>query len=744
MGLLDYTGLTYYTNKLKSIFIRSVNGQTPVGNQGNVEITQVPLAENLYNDETTDSIASFIYRPSGGMSDIETGDAALASIEGRNQIIGRINESINFENVNDINLTCSNIATFRNAVNSQKGDYIFQYVAPIFQNDYVESWSSVGTWQYNNVPITSLSDDYGLSASGIINKGIFTSHSSSVTEVLIKPQTFNSAFSDSGNYTFTCLVEVDDNNNTTTYKWYYNGEEVSLSDYGITSSGNYNDNDYIMVIQQLGTPTSNCKVSYQPYVNGTYTFSTPETFVSTGFNQFNKDSTDFYISNATIDENTHIIIPSEGQYVCYCKAVAGTREGYIGYSEGGYLTGIGWCKNIPDFNTQLSGTETTEDEKMGFDDPTIHRAIIFEEDGYVVVSVTDKSDLCIHTRWDSEEDDVYAEYIEPDIIDFQHLRGTYDNSQQELPISSYGLPAITTSNQTIGDILDLRNRTYTQKIERVVNNTENMADVISSGQPYEYTNEYIYVVLESPRVYLNVEAEDLEAEAKASDPSEPIWVPIRYTYSVDDLATEEFTGTTVEILATQRYGENLRNKLKGNVLTISDQTELNSSQIDSIRKNFLNIIYPVGAIYISMSSTSPQLLWGGKWEPIQGRFLLATGANSTNSTTNWGSITSGQVNRPAGETGGEAWHTLNTSEMPTHNHSQASHNHTCDYKGDASSGLSGDNPSGWGNVWRRNNPSTGKGITTTSVAPTINNTGGGQKHNNMPPYLAVYMWKRTE
>ena len=62
-------------------------------------------------------------------------------------------------------------------------------------------------------------------------------------------------------------------------------------------------------------------------------------------------------------------------------------------------------------------------------------------------------------------------------------------------------------------------------------------------------------------------------------------------------------------------------------------------------------IYPVGAIYISVNSTSPGTLFGGSWERIQDRFLLSAGSSYS-----------------AGSTGGSATHTLTASEMPSHTH----------------------------------------------------------------------------
>ena len=143
---------------------------------------------------------------------------------------------------------------------------------------------------------------------------------------------------------------------------------------------------------------------------------------------------------------------------------------------------------------------------------------------------------------------------------------------------------------------------------------------------------------------------------------------------------------------------------------------------------FLNKVYPVGAVYISMTSTNPGTLFGGTWEQIQGRFLLASGSNTANTDNTYGSLNANVINRPVGEQGGEAVHTLTTSEMPSHAH-----------------------PIRYGSV------GSSSGDVYASVRVPYNQAqarvgednqgmeavGGGQAHNNMPPYLAVYMWRRT-
>ena len=147
--------------------------------------------------------------------------------------------------------------------------------------------------------------------------------------------------------------------------------------------------------------------------------------------------------------------------------------------------------------------------------------------------------------------------------------------------------------------------------------------------------------------------------------------------------------------------------------------------IDDEKTSIVNMIYPVGSIYMSVNSTSPATLFGGTWTQIKDRFLLSAGSTYT-----------------AGATGGSATHTLTVAEMPSHTHTQNAHSHSTRYKGfDLSSDKEGYM------VLRRNDTDDGYDGTDTdgavSTTATNQNTGGGGAHNNMPPYLAVYMWKRT-
>ena len=153
----------------------------------------------------------------------------------------------------------------------------------------------------------------------------------------------------------------------------------------------------------------------------------------------------------------------------------------------------------------------------------------------------------------------------------------------------------------------------------------------------------------------------------------------------------------------------------------------------------LDEIYPVGAIYISAGAVSPASLFGGTWEQIKDRFLLA--ASET---------------YKEGGTGGEAAVTLTKDQIPAHNHTAGTLTGTLNIRGKDDSGLDGNTTSAsgvfaakkWSTSAYRMDRASGTESNVVngfsfSATPTINNTGGGAAHSNMPPYLAVYMWKRV-
>ena len=154
--------------------------------------------------------------------------------------------------------------------------------------------------------------------------------------------------------------------------------------------------------------------------------------------------------------------------------------------------------------------------------------------------------------------------------------------------------------------------------------------------------------------------------------------------------------------------------VQGHAITISQvedatgnvairKTAAYTYELYKIKSNVLEI-YPVGSIYLSTANVDPGTFFGGTWVQIKDTFLLTAG-----DTYN------------AGDTGGEAEHTLITDEIPSHSHTQ-----TVSY----SSGSTG-----WVNTW--------SGSNITGAAQNTGTAGGGKAHNNMPPYFVIYAWERT-
>lgn len=148
-----------------------------------------------------------------------------------------------------------------------------------------------------------------------------------------------------------------------------------------------------------------------------------------------------------------------------------------------------------------------------------------------------------------------------------------------------------------------------------------------------------------------------------------------------------------------------------------DKTTYNTGN----KAEMLAVVYPLGSIYMNVSnSANPSTYLGfGTWVALApGRILLGAGS---------GTDSRGEAKTfVGGTTGGEYNHLLTTSEIPAHSHTTPQ----------------GTTVPGTGGAY---NYASGDDITTSTMAnpPPSGDAGGGAVHNNMQPYLTVYMWQRT-
>lgn len=158
-----------------------------------------------------------------------------------------------------------------------------------------------------------------------------------------------------------------------------------------------------------------------------------------------------------------------------------------------------------------------------------------------------------------------------------------------------------------------------------------------------------------------------------------------------------------------------------------------------------NFLHPIGHVLISYESANPATYLGfGTWvAECVGRFLVGIDPNDTDFDA-------------AGDTGGEKTHALTTSEMPVHTHTQDAHGHGVTDPGHShltqryptatggSSGFTIDTSMS-GTIADNTLPTKAAttGLAVNNATAVNQNAGGGGAHNNLPPFQAIYVWRRS-
>lgn len=231
----------------------------------------------------------------------------------------------------------------------------------------------------------------------------------------------------------------------------------------------------------------------------------------------------------------------------------------------------------------------------------------------------------------------------------------------------------------------------------------------------EYAAVYDYPSAESTQKLI-ADGTSRLAELQKQDDLSVSLNEAEYAFDVGDVvgAVDTVTGISVSVPITKKIIS-----IRNDYMSVSYETAIGKNGTSSSGSSgvsgggadistVLDKVYPIGSIYVSVSSTNPKTLFGGTWVQIKDRFLLAAG-----------------MTYKAGATGGEATHTLTVDEIPNHQHVLWYPN-----EGGEQSAAIGYPEAGSKNTWYAEASKTG-------------GAGGGGAHNNMPPYLAVYIWKRT-
>lgn len=218
-----------------------------------------------------------------------------------------------------------------------------------------------------------------------------------------------------------------------------------------------------------------------------------------------------------------------------------------------------------------------------------------------------------------------------------------------------------------------------------------------------------------------------EGDLSTTMDKEPAW-------SIESIASEfagmNFNGDTINVWSAgddgiiNFYDED--NISGGPVARIGDAGEYYRKGVKTGKlTSLLDLVYPIGAIYMSTSNVSPAVLFGGTWEEVApGRVLMGSGNSSYK----------------LGSTGGEYSHTLSTSEIPSHSHGYEdtiwTENMSSAENADGLRQYSSPMPGSDEGYDNDNKQSAYLNRQTSSA-------GNGGSHNNMQPYLVVNMWKRV-
>lgn len=260
-----------------------------------------------------------------------------------------------------------------------------------------------------------------------------------------------------------------------------------------------------------GTPVNGdaIVIVYAKEVRGTITMASPTSFASTGWNLFD--------------------------YAAGYARVIRYSDTY-GFKVGGSYTKL-------EFSETLNGAKS--------DITVVDGAFTVPSDGYVWVTGGDNTSTYIYMTWSDWISSYSGEWkaYEASVIDLTSIMTHF----------SYGLCQVGSAADTIDFDLGVA----TSVIDRMEYSAANLATAKASGREYEYDENYIYIVKQTPDTY-NFSTDG--------------------AYIACDHGLEIFSDTSVAIYATMLYGQNLKDKLRTDVLTISSQT-LTAEQQEQVRKN---------------------------------------------------------------------------------------------------------------------------------------------------------------
>ena len=562
---------------------------------GNFPGVTVGLANNLVSPDGITDTDTWIYRSTGGELDVSDGYADLKKLIG-STTSSTIEESLTYNLITTgVTAISINSTTFKSQI-STSGTYNFIYTPTItYSSGLVYSLNKSTFANYVNKTTGTYTFTYTAVVSPVDTSSVITTFNKDtfVTKVNESPNTYTFTFDgtnwklNSNNVTMSQYGITTNGNETsgtvitvyyTSNSWYYNNAAISMSNYGITTTGTesvgdtititYTSNDWQLnnsvvtlsaygISITTGTPAidDNIQVIFVAEQVGVIVTSNPTSLYSVGMNQFDKNGNKIF-NNYTINSSGAISAAS-GYYVVYFKVLGG--EVYTVYNITASSTvRVGYSASIPTTSTTVSLLSTVSSSEWA--DTLVNNTYMghylvpdTEDYGYLVVATSDINNLCCHLTWEGINDEVYESYFD---ATFEiPYRDAGDNV-----ITTYGLVNLDDTTEYYDEI-DFGEHKFYKRTTRIVYSAENLATVQAMDVPYLYDDSWIYYGIETVEY-------DLSNLSSA--------------YRISDYGTEEFLGTSLPLTATIFYQDNLRNKLMFSCEVIDNKvTTVTSSSTDT-------------------------------------------------------------------------------------------------------------------------------------------------------------------
>lgn len=637
MAFLDYHGLQKFTSQFKawldSIFVKTVNSTAP-DSTGNVTIDKVAFADNFIADDAQSSSGEFITRTSGGEASIADGDAWLNIIRGnrvhsgfsarevnmtvtpagmvdrdgtitaaidRATFVEAASESatisLHYSNAWDMNPAMYGITVtgtpadgdtisvnytkevLNLAVNAAHRVAPAGIAATLNKATFIAYVAGAGTYTLSYTTVWSEDPTlYGVTVTGTPENGdsiVITYDGTNDPEMTVNSsrQADSAITATINRATFIAYVDHD----ATITLDYTDSWSADPALYGVTVTGTPINGDQIVITyvkevidmtvsavsQVVRTNPITATIDELAFDNAVQSDGTTTFSFTTEWN-LNPASYGITVTNTPVNGDTIV--------VSCVKEVRGTIKTFnpvefystnwnlynhtLGYARTvKYSSSYGFILGGTFTSAKFSTTNDSEAVKTPVDLVDIGDGMYYfevSEDGFVWLEGANDTDTYLFMTWSDWQSGPPATFA-------AHEASTIDLSSVMSELFPYGLMRVG----SVEDEINLSLQTAYSRIERMAYSAANLATAKASGRAYEYDENYIYIVRAEPLSYA-VELDGL--------------------YTANDHGLEVFTGTTVPGYAQMLYGQNLKDKLRTDVLTISAQT-LSAQQKAQARTN---------------------------------------------------------------------------------------------------------------------------------------------------------------